>query len=44
MKIASTPAAEAVVRRVKDAGRDNLVMVLGTGCWGLPPDWLTPDV
>jgi uncharacterized protein (DUF779 family) len=32
MKIATTPTAEQVVRRVREDGRENLVMVLGTGC------------
>jgi uncharacterized protein len=32
MRIASTPAAASVVRRVQDEGRDNLVMVLSNGC------------
>lgn len=32
MKITATPQAEAVVRKVADQGREDLVMVLGTGC------------
>ncbi len=32
VKVEPTPAAEAVVRRVAEAGREDLVMVLGTGC------------
>jgi uncharacterized protein (DUF779 family) len=32
MRIDATSAAEATVRRVREAGRENLVMVLGTGC------------
>jgi len=32
MKIKATPKAEAVVRKVAESGRDQLVMVLGTGC------------
>jgi uncharacterized protein (DUF779 family) len=32
MKVTSTPAAADVVRRVAGGGRDQLVMVLGTGC------------
>lgn len=32
MKVTATAQAEAVVRKVVDAGRDQLVMVLGTGC------------
>ncbi len=32
MKVGVTPTAEAVVRKVADEGREDLVMVLGTGC------------
>lgn len=32
MKVTATPRAEAMVRKVSEAGRDDLVMVLGTGC------------
>jgi uncharacterized protein (DUF779 family) len=32
MNVTATARAEAVVRRVATAGRDQLVMVLGTGC------------
>jgi uncharacterized protein (DUF779 family) len=32
MEIRSTPQAEAVVRKVAEGGREELVMVLGTGC------------
>ncbi len=32
MKLTATPAAEAVVRKVADSGRQELVVVLGTGC------------
>jgi uncharacterized protein (DUF779 family) len=32
MNVTATPQAEAVVRKVAEAGRDQLVMVLGTGC------------
>lgn len=32
MKVKVTPQAEAVVRKVADSGRDELVMVLGDGC------------
>ena len=32
MKVLATPQAEAVVRKVAAEGRDDLVMVLGTGC------------
>ncbi len=32
MEIEATSAAEALVRRVADEGREDLVMVLGTGC------------
>jgi uncharacterized protein (DUF779 family) len=32
MKVDATPAAVDVVRRVKTDGRENLLMVLGTGC------------
>lgn len=32
MNVNATDAAVATVRRVKDDGRENLVMVLGTGC------------
>jgi uncharacterized protein (DUF779 family) len=32
MKIDATTRAADVVRRVRESGRDNLVMVLGTGC------------
>ena len=32
MKVTATTQAESVVRRVAEAGRDQLVMVLGTGC------------
>lgn len=32
MEVRATAAAEAVVRRVAGEGREDLVMVLGTGC------------
>jgi len=32
MRIEATDAAEVIVRRVRDEGRDNLVMVLSNGC------------
>ncbi len=32
MHVTATPSAEAVVRKVADSGREDLVMVLGTGC------------
>jgi uncharacterized protein len=32
MKVTATPQAEAAVRKVAETGRDQLVMVLGTGC------------
>lgn len=32
MTVVATPQAEAVVRKVAGTGRDQLVMVLGTGC------------
>ncbi len=32
MNVSGTPAAEGVVRKVAEAGRQDLVMVLGTGC------------
>jgi uncharacterized protein (DUF779 family) len=32
MEVRTTPAAEAVVRKVAEGGREDLVMVLGTGC------------
>jgi uncharacterized protein len=32
MTVVATPQAEAVVRKVAETGRDQLVMVLGTGC------------
>ena len=32
VKVEATPAAEAVVRKVAESGRDELVLVLGTGC------------
>ena len=32
MKVGLTPAAADVVRRVRDIGRSELVMVLGNGC------------
>jgi uncharacterized protein (DUF779 family) len=32
MRLSVTPAAEDVVRRVREDGRTNLIMVLGTGC------------
>jgi uncharacterized protein len=32
MNVTATPQAEAVVRKVLAEGRENLVMVLGTGC------------
>ncbi|HJP65769.1 MAG TPA: DUF779 domain-containing protein [Actinomycetota bacterium] len=32
MKVSATPQAEDVVRRVAATGRQNLVVVLGTGC------------
>jgi uncharacterized protein len=32
MNVAATPRAEAVVRRVRDSGRRELVIVIGDGC------------
>ena len=32
MKVEATPAAEAVVRKVAESGREDLTLVLGTGC------------
>jgi uncharacterized protein (DUF779 family) len=32
MKVEAAPAAEAVVRKVAESGREDLVMILGTGC------------
>ncbi len=32
MKVDATPAAEAAVRKVAEGGREQLVMMLGTGC------------
>jgi uncharacterized protein (DUF779 family) len=32
VKVEPTPAAEATVRKVAESGRQDLVMVLGTGC------------
>jgi uncharacterized protein (DUF779 family) len=32
MKVEATPRAEAAVRKVAASGREDLVMVLGTGC------------
>jgi uncharacterized protein (DUF779 family) len=32
MKIRATPSAETTVRKVAEAGKEELVMVLGTGC------------
>lgn len=32
MKVTATARAEAVVKRVVEAGREGLVMILGTGC------------
>ena len=32
MHVEATPAAEAVVRKVAESGREELVLVLGTGC------------
>jgi uncharacterized protein (DUF779 family) len=32
MEVSATPAAEAVVHKVKAEGREGLIMVLGTGC------------
>jgi uncharacterized protein (DUF779 family) len=32
MKVTATAQAEAVVKRVAESGREELVMVLGTGC------------
>jgi uncharacterized protein (DUF779 family) len=32
MKVSVTPQAEAAVRKVASSGREDLVMVLGTGC------------
>ena len=32
MNVSVTPEAEKIVRRVRDDGRENLIMVLGTGC------------
>ena len=32
MKVEPTPAAEATVRKVAEGGREDLVMILGTGC------------
>jgi uncharacterized protein (DUF779 family) len=32
MNVTVTAEAETIVRRVRDDGRENLIMVLGTGC------------
>jgi uncharacterized protein (DUF779 family) len=32
MNVTVTPDAEKMVRRVREGGRENLIMVLGTGC------------
>lgn len=32
MKVSASPQAESVVRKVAASGREDLVMVLGTGC------------
>ena len=32
MNVSVTPDASTIVRRVREDGRDNLIMVLGTGC------------
>jgi uncharacterized protein (DUF779 family) len=32
MNVTVTEAAETMIRRVRAAGRENLIMVLGTGC------------
>ena len=32
MNVSVTPQAEEIVRRVREDGRENLIMVLGTGC------------
>jgi uncharacterized protein (DUF779 family) len=32
MRVEPTPSAEAVVRKVAESGKQDLVMVLGTGC------------
>lgn len=32
MKVEPTTSAEAVVRKVAESGREDLVMILGTGC------------
>jgi uncharacterized protein (DUF779 family) len=32
VRVTATPEAESVVRRVVEGGREDLVMVLGTGC------------
>jgi len=32
MRVSATPEAEATVRQVASSGREDLVMVLGTGC------------
>jgi uncharacterized protein (DUF779 family) len=32
MNVTATPQAEAVARKVAESGREQLVMVLGTGC------------
>ncbi len=32
MRVEATPAAEAAVRKVTEGGREQLVMMLGTGC------------
>ncbi|MGH2795195.1 MAG: DUF779 domain-containing protein [Actinomycetota bacterium] len=32
MNVSVTSEAETIVRRVRDDGRENLIMVLGTGC------------
>jgi len=32
MNVSVTSEAEKIVRRVRDDGRENLIMVLGTGC------------
>ncbi|MGH2830485.1 MAG: DUF779 domain-containing protein [Actinomycetota bacterium] len=43
MKIVATPRAEEAVRRVREAGRQNLVMVLGTGCCDSTAPYLYDD-
>src|SRR5437870_13914146 len=32
MNVSVTPEATTIVRRVREDGRENLIMVLGTGC------------